>query len=249
MGRHLISAPPPGEAGADITLELPALRAAVWTDPVAAARMLRRRIDTPAPGDTPTGHVDTAILLAEALLRSGDPAAVRAASQAVSGAALLDPARLPPARLVAVDILELTGDPDAVPAYTDYLTSVAALYAPDTDPPTVLARTGTAIAVYHDQSCRRGRRLLSDLLDGVRRRHRPGSPLVVAVTATLRMMRAGCSPSGYPPARRGLPPPPIAGGVLHPDHTRPPAGLFEQRIGARRGRHHDCDAPRTARQP
>ncbi|RSM56795.1 hypothetical protein DMB66_32765 [Actinoplanes sp. ATCC 53533] len=226
--------------------DLPALRAAVSTMPVSAARLLQNLLG--ARGSTMAAHgVDLMILLAEAFLRYRDAAAaLETAGHAVHAAETLHPVddrRRLCAQGVAADITLYTGGP-AVDAYNEYLHQLTAAgdWAGDALP-TVYARAGLAVAVCRDIDRDHGLHLLTHICewssDALGRDHAVTEALVAGFTA----LRVGCSACGSRPhgsraSDHAVPLAPLPGGLLQPDLINPDRGYLAARV-------HDC--PRESR--
>lgn len=232
----------PTEVSADrFAGDLPALRAAVWTMPDSAVRLLRNQLRARAAGGG-ADDVDVMILLAEACLRRRDvTGAVRAAGHAVRAAEDLDPVdarRRLCAYGVAADITLYACQP-AVADYNDYLHELTTIgdWAGDALR-TVYARAGHAVATWREKSREHGLQLLTDLCEWSRAQQGRHHAVTVALAEALTAMRLGCSACGPRTASReafrdAVVPAPLPGGILQPDLTEPDRAFLASRV-------HDC---------
>lgn len=231
----------PGHAGPDdrFAKDLPALRAAVWTMPHSAVRLLQRQVR--ARGPVATGHgVDVMILLGEALLRCRDAAAaMQAAGRAVQAAESLDPVdgrRRLCAYGVAADITLYARQP-AVAVYNEYLHQLTTTgdWAGDALR-TVYARAGHAVATWREQSRAHGLQLLADLCEWSGNQQGRHHAVTIALVEALTTMHRGCRDCGSRTAQRRTShdaAPPLPGGILQPDLIQPDRAYLASRV-------HDC---------
>lgn len=221
--------------------DLPALRAAVWTMPVSAARLMQNLLH--APGSAETAHgVDLMILLAEAFLRHRDAAAaLEAAGRAVHAAEKLNPVdrrRRLCAYGVAADIALYTGGP-AVAVCHEYLHQLTATGDWVGEAlRTVYARAGLAVAVCREIDRDHGLQLLTGLCDWSSDALGRGHAVTMTLVAGLTALHVGCSPCGSRPqgpsaADQAEPLTPLPGGILQPDLIKPGPAFLASRV-------HDC---------
>lgn len=221
--------------------DLPALRAAVWTMPTSAVRLLQRQLRARGPAATAHG-VDVMVLLGEALLRCrDDTVAVQAAGRAVQAAESLDPVggrRRLCAYGVAADITLYAGRP-SVAVYNAYLHQLATTgdWAGDALR-TVYARAGHAVATWREKSRAHGRQLLTDLCEWSADQQGRHHAVTLTLAEALTAMHLGCRECGSPAkapgvSRDAVPPAPLPGGILQPDLTEPDRTYLATRV-------HDC---------
>jgi hypothetical protein len=221
--------------------DLPALRAAVWTMPISAARLLQNLLR--AHGSAETAHsVDLMILLAEAFLRYRDAAeALDAAGRAVHAAERLHPVdhrRRLGAYGVAADITLYTGGP-AVAVYHEYLHQLTTTGDWTGDAlRTVYARAGLAVAVCREVDRDHGRQILTGLCEWSSDALGRGHAVTMALVAGFAALRVGCSACGSRPhdpraSDHAVPLAPLPGGILQPDLVMPDRASLASRV-------HDC---------
>ena len=240
--RHAATANGDQPAGDRAALDLPALRAAVLTRPTSAPRLLRRLLpDPPELGET-GGRVDVRILLAEALLRSGEiTAALRAALDARHAAERLHPSdnrRRLCAYGVEADTALYAGVP-ATAAYHSYLDQLTVWgHRRGYVLRTVYATAGLAVATCREINRDRGLQLLWDLCKWSYREQGQHHAVTNTLVAGFAALRDGCSACGSrTPGRRtsrhAVPVVPLPGAILQPDLAEPDPTYLASRV-------HDC---------
>jgi hypothetical protein len=221
--------------------DLPALRAAVWTMPHSAVRLLQNLLRTRGPAET-AHDVDLMILLAEAYLRCRHAtAALQAADRAVHAAEALcpiDSRRRLCGYGVTADIALATGGP-AVAVYRKYLHQLTAAGSRAGEAlRTVYARAGLAVAVCREINREHGLQLLTDLCEWVQDEQGRHHAVTITIVAGLTALHDGCSTCGSRmPDRRSspqaVPLAPLPGGILQPELTEPDRAFLVSRV-------HDC---------
>lgn len=236
----------PGRSGVGSTDErfaqdLPAFRAAVWTMPESAVRLLHNELHAYGPVETAAG-VDVMILLAEVVLRCRDSAAaVQAAGRAVRAAENLYPVddrRRLCAYGVAADITLYAHQP-ARTLYNQYLHQLTATgdWAEDRLR-VVYARAGHAVATWREASRARGRQLLTDLCQWSRDQQGRHHAVTLTLAEALTAMHVVCGACGSRTPGRSAgaetaPLAPLPGGILQPDLSEPDRSYLATRL-------HDC---------
>lgn len=229
-----------GSADDRFARDLPALRAAVWTMPGPAVRLLQNQLSACRSAET-AHSVDALILLAEALLRCRDAAAaLEAAARAVQAAESLhpiDPRRRLCAYGVAADITLYARRP-AIALYNEYLRKLTTIgdWAND-ELRTVYARAGHAVATWREKDREHGLQLVTDLCGWSRDEQGGHHAVTISLVETVTTMHVRCACGSRTPGRRAshapAPPAPLPGGVLQPDLTEPDRAYLASRV-------HDC---------